>query len=912
MTQFGSNKGALQISASVRFPAKITADKGVAVNRQGSSWNIELAYNQLTKIPNISDQSKYSLAVYNEVAGVYENVKLVDLPARVANLVRYNLTDMDETLSVGPNYFALVQTLTSRRVITLPPANTYSDASVIYFQDEVGGISRDFPLVIQTQGNDRIDGQTSVTLSNPYSALRVNPNGNDKFSFDRIQAANFSRTTIADIPPANPTPGDFWWCSADGILYIYYEDFDSGQWVATNAPKLAPTPTAGGGALPPPVAAEKPRAVRNEAARLSMNDPNDVEVGGLVIQLDTNDLWLWTNDAAGTGKHWERYVPHHNNGVIRQRMVYDPVQPFANRISWTDDRMTMATVDSLADLSNRNILPLEHIAPGKLVFVRTVGTIYELIAAPAVMTDTLSDWSPMSGGVTFVSRIGQLPNPTTTNISDGQMFVVKMDFAGNEIDRLAVWDATAALPGAPTGQAGIWKFVAPEVYFKTSRAALDQATDLQPGDIQFTFENGHKEIKAVDAAGVLQNVYSWDEVSTAIAAGNNFRGTVEETGHGVAGAIDLTNLTAESALSVNQAGYYYTFVGTPGHVVGSTELGGAASAIAGALLNPGDWLQIANTGTLLAPVMRWTHIPGDLLAKARGDSLYGFNTWATGAFEQGSIVIWQGDAYKASKPVLLADLAPGDNGTAPGYINPWTKLNLAGGLKVAANDAALPATAPPGVVYIVLSSVNAGNKQALFAYDAAKSSWEELGGGGGPAGAQQIPLDISVGVELHGVGVPIGTVLMWPGSAMPPGYLFCDGSAFAQQDYPELFKVLNRASTPDLRDHFIMGASNINSVAPYTKNGYLTARPRNAFSGSTNSTGDHTHGMSTNRGSTNWRSGGANDTALVRQGGSDATTSAGGHSHTFNISAGGDATTRPDNVILGYIIKAADRAITAR
>jgi hypothetical protein len=70
--------------------------------------------------------------------------------------------------------------------------------------------------------------------------------------------------------------------------------------------------------------------------------------------------------------------------------------------------------------------------------------------------------------------------------------------------------------------------------------------------------------------------------------------------------------------------------------------------------------------------------------------------------------------------------------------------------------------------------------------------------------------------------------------------------------------------------------------------------------------------MSTNRGSTNWRSGGANDTALVRQGGSDATTSAGGHSHTFNISAGGDATTRPDNVILGYIIKAADRAITAR
>jgi hypothetical protein len=34
MTQFGSNKGALQISASVRFPARITANKGVAVTKQ--------------------------------------------------------------------------------------------------------------------------------------------------------------------------------------------------------------------------------------------------------------------------------------------------------------------------------------------------------------------------------------------------------------------------------------------------------------------------------------------------------------------------------------------------------------------------------------------------------------------------------------------------------------------------------------------------------------------------------------------------------------------------------------------------------------------------------------------------------------------------------------------------------------
>jgi len=908
MTQFGSNKGALQISASVRFPAKITADKGVAVNRQGSSWNIELAYNQLTKIPNISDQSKYSLAVYNDVTGVYENVKLVDLPARVPNLVRYDLTDKDETLTIGPNYFALVQTLTSRRVITLPPANTYADASVIYFQDEVGGISRDFPLVIKTQGTDRIDGQTSVTLSNPYSALRVNPNGNDKFSFDRIQTANFSSTTIADIPPANPTPGDFWWCSSDGILYIYYEDFDSEQWVATNAPKLAPTPTAGGGALPPPVAAEKPRAVRNEASRLSMNDPNDIEVGGLVIQLDTNDLWIWTKDETGTGKHWERYLPHHSNGTFRTRLVYDPAQPFEKRVSWTDDRMTMATVDVVGDLSDRTKLPLAHITPGKLIFVRTAGTIYELIAAPAAMTNTLADWSPMAGGVTFVSRIGQLPNPTTTNISDGQLFVVKMDFAGKDIDRLVAWDATALLPGAPVGQTGAWKWLSPEVYAKATRAALDQATDLQPGDIQFTFENGHKEIKAVDGTGTLQPIYSWDEIAAAIAAGNNFRGTVQQVGHGVAGAIDLTNLTAESALSVNQTGYYYTFVGLAGHVVGATEVGGAASAIAGALLNPGDWLQVANTGTIAAPVMKWTHIPGDLLAKSRGDSLYGFNNWSAGAFELGSIVIWHGDAFKASKPVLLSDLAPGDNGTTPGYIHPWTKLNLAGGLKVAANDAALPVSAPSGVVYIVLSSVVAGNKQALFAYDQAKNAWEQLSGGGAAGGG--IPLDISAGIELHGVGNPIGTIIMWPGANLPAGYLFCDGTSFSQQDYPELFSILNQAKTPDLRDHFVRGAPNMSGVAPYTKNAYTTGLPKTAFTGTTNNTGAHTHQSD---GPSQFTHFGSNSrVAWEGTNKNRETSSAGAHTHTLTIDGGGDTTTRPDNVVLAFIIKAADRTVTAR
>jgi len=37
--------------------------------------------------------------------------------------------------------------------------------------------------------------------------------------------------TTDDVPPSNPTDGDLWWNSVDGILNVYYEDADSSQWV---------------------------------------------------------------------------------------------------------------------------------------------------------------------------------------------------------------------------------------------------------------------------------------------------------------------------------------------------------------------------------------------------------------------------------------------------------------------------------------------------------------------------------------------------------------------------------------------------------------------------------------------------------------------------------------------------------
>jgi hypothetical protein len=39
--------------------------------------------------------------------------------------------------------------------------------------------------------------------------------------------------------PVSPSPGNLWWNSEDGILYIYYQDVDSSQWVPTNVSAIS-------------------------------------------------------------------------------------------------------------------------------------------------------------------------------------------------------------------------------------------------------------------------------------------------------------------------------------------------------------------------------------------------------------------------------------------------------------------------------------------------------------------------------------------------------------------------------------------------------------------------------------------------------------------------------------------------
>ncbi|MBD5343382.1 MAG: tail fiber protein [Bacteroides sp.] len=83
---------------------------------------------------------------------------------------------------------------------------------------------------------------------------------------------------------------------------------------------------------------------------------------------------------------------------------------------------------------------------------------------------------------------------------------------------------------------------------------------------------------------------------------------------------------------------------------------------------------------------------------------------------------------------------------------------------------------------------------------------------------------------------PLGVVQMWAGANVPDGYLLCNGQAYKQSDYPELFKALgttfNNAvaadgkqyqtdpgffRVPDLRGRFVVGLHD--SDGDYTQRG---------------------------------------------------------------------------------------------
>jgi hypothetical protein len=138
-----------------------------------------------------------------------------------------------------------------------------------------------------------------------------------------------------------------------------------------------------------------------------------------------------------------------------------------------------------------------------------------------------------------------------------------------------------------------------------------------------------------------------------------------------------------------------------------------------------------------------------------------------------------------------------------------------------------------------------------------------------------------------------GMIMIWYGSAgaVPSGWAICDGSN----------------GTPNLRNKFVMGA-NLASDVNTTGGSATSSLPEHSHTGSTNSTGGHTH--STLAGYTGRYGAGANKHGItssqLRDGIQDQVSVAGSHTHTVTINKAGKNPTNgnlPPYLALYYIMK---------
>ena len=251
--------------------------------------------------------------------------------------------------------------------------------------------------------------------------------------------------------------------------------------------------------------------------------------------------------------------------------------------------------------------------------------------------------------------------------------------------------------------------------------------------------------------------------------------------------------------------------------------------------------------------------------------------------------------------------------TANVTLSPWTRIDLAGGVRWVATDAdrnAITNSPRQNIIYVLTSAENRGNG-ALYYWDGPNTKWQILGGGGG------VPLKLTGGTELLSVGVPVGAMMMWMTDTPPRGWLLCNGQRFDPAAYPELAKVFTTSQLPDLRGAFLRGAGANGTwgAAANTVGGRQedsTARPKIPFeTPATEGAHGHRLNLHATKGDTdltNWDRASASgiSNGWYAPGGS---VEAGSGTHKHTISEGGDSETRPKAVFVNYITKGDDAAI---
>jgi len=148
-----------------------------------------------------------------------------------------------------------------------------------------------------------------------------------------------SNVIISDTPPTLPAPGQLWWESDAGILWIWYADADSSQWVQAAG-------SSGGGATPVDA------YTKVESDGLFVNVAGDTMTGNLTLASLSPGLYLNKTDTTGNA-----YIAGTDNLAFRWLMELGGTVTSDFSITRYDDlgvqtrALTIARATGVADFS---------------------------------------------------------------------------------------------------------------------------------------------------------------------------------------------------------------------------------------------------------------------------------------------------------------------------------------------------------------------------------------------------------------------------------------------------------------------------------------------------------------------------------------------------------------------------------
>ena len=222
-----------------------------------------------TEIANLIDSAPGALDTLNELAAALGDD--ANFSTTVTNNLALKAPLADPALTGTP---------------TAPTAasstNTTQIATTAFVQQEIGGLT--------SYADSDVD--THLNTSTASSGEVLSWNGTD---YDWVAQSGGggggASVTVSDAAPSTPSAGDLWFDSTGLVLYVYYNDGDSSQWVQTNPSGSGSSGGSSGGA----------------SVTVSGTAPASPSAGDLWFDDDDLFLYVYVND--GSSSQWVKTNP---------------------------------------------------------------------------------------------------------------------------------------------------------------------------------------------------------------------------------------------------------------------------------------------------------------------------------------------------------------------------------------------------------------------------------------------------------------------------------------------------------------------------------------------------------------------------------------------------------------------------